>query len=324
MNNPIKKTVFSFALLCLLGAIGCSGMEDPWGKTAPSPRVVATFPPIASWARTLLGEEGSVKSLCTSTGPHHHEFQIKEGQLLRRADLFVMNGLSLDDHFALKLVKGHTSKTMQVVNLGALLPEDLILELPHDHDAHAEEEHHHHGDKDPHYWLGVPQAVFSINKLADSLSKSNPELKTKVDENALKLVKELTELKRQMPERLKGKTDRKVITMHESMGYFANSFGFKVVDVIQANPGDEPSSPRLVKLVERCKKAKVRTIIVEPQYPKTSAASWLVSELKKAGLEPRLIEIDPMETCDDPNGPDGNWYLKTLKENLDRLVEGLP
>ncbi|MEI6325716.1 MAG: hypothetical protein WCO91_09725, partial [Gemmataceae bacterium] len=65
-------------------------------------------------------------------------------------------------------------------------------------------------------------------------------------------------------------------------------------------------------------------IIVEPQYPKTTAAQWLLSELKKSGLDARLIEIDPMETCEDPSGPDAKWYVRILGNNLDRLVEGLP
>jgi zinc transport system substrate-binding protein len=326
----LAMALFPLAFLVTILQSGCSGAPDPWGASAPSPRVVATFPPIASWTKKLLGDSGSVHSLCTATGPHHHEFQVKEGQLLRRADLFVMNGLTLDDHFANKLIKGHAPKSMKVLNLGNLLPEDLVLEMPHNHDeaeeAHAGHDHHNHdhGNKDPHYWLGVPQATFSIRQLAGELGKSNPDLKAKVDANAEELIKTLQDLKSGMVERLKNKTDRKVITMHESMGYFARSFGFKVVDVIQVDPGAEPSAPRLVKLLERCKKTGVRTIIVEPQYPKTSGAAWLSAELKKAGLEPRLIEIDPMETFDGDGGPDGDWYVQTLKANLERLAEGLP
>lgn len=322
---PMKRILILVAAISS-SLVGCSGTPDPWGEASSQPRVLASFPPIASWSKTLLGDRGTVRSLCTTTGPHHYEFQVKDGQLLRRADLFVLNGLSLDDHFTQKLIKGHAHKGMGILNLGNGLPEDLILELPHDHDHDhgAEGDHHHHGDKDPHFWLGVPQASFAIKKLAVELGRIDPDHSAAFQTRAEKLVEQLEALKAQAVAGLKNKTDRKVITMHESMGYFAKSFGIKVVDVIQANPGDEPSSPRLVKLVERCKKVGIRTIIVEPQYPKTSAAAWLSAELKKAGLEPRLIEIDPMETCDQPDGPDAEWFIKTMTGNIQRLIEGLP
>ena len=311
----------------LFALVGCSSAPDPWGAETTSPRIVASFPPLASWARSILGDKGSVKTLCTTNGPHHHQFQIKDGQLLRRTDLFLMNGLTLDDHFAGKLAKGHGGPNMRTLNLGQYLPEDLVLETPHNHDE-AEAAHpghdHHHGEKDPHYWLGVPQSAYCIREIAKELAEMDPANAQGFKDRAEILVQEIMALKKTMPERLKGKTDRKVITMHESMAYFAQSYGIKVVDVIQAGPGDEPSSPRLSKLVERCKKVGIKTIIVEPQYPKTTAAQWLLSELKKSGLDARLIEIDPMETCEDPSGPDAKWYVRILGNNLDRLVEGLP
>ena len=313
--------------LAFFGLLGCSSAPDPWGQESVAPRVVASFPPLASWARSILGDKGSVRSLCTTTGPHHHQFQVKDGQILRRSDLFLMNGLTLDDHFALKLSKGYGGPNMRTLNLGRYLPEDLVIEAPHNHDeseAGHEGHDHHHGEKDPHYWLGAAQAAFCVREIAKELGEMEPTLAQGYKDRAETLANQILDLKKATPERLKAKTDRKVITMHESMAYFAQSFGFKVVDVIQSGPGDEPSSPRLAKLVARCKKAGIKTIIVEPQYPKTTAAQWLLNELKKDGIDARLIEIDPMETCEDPAGPDGEWYVRVLKANLDRLVEGLP
>ena len=39
---------------------------------------------------------------------------------------------------------------------------------------------------------------------------------------------------------LKDKKDRRIISFHESLGYFAKEFDITIVDVIEEGPGQEP------------------------------------------------------------------------------------
>src|SRR4051794_780318 len=99
----MRRVVLVVALLSPLALMGCGRMPDPWeGKPGP-PRVLATFPPIASFVKAVGGEQTGVICLCTTTGPHDYSFSMEDAYKLKRADLFVANGLGLDDDFADRL-----------------------------------------------------------------------------------------------------------------------------------------------------------------------------------------------------------------------------
>jgi ABC-type Zn uptake system ZnuABC Zn-binding protein ZnuA len=114
--------------------------------------------------------------------------------------------------------------------------------------------------------------------------------------------------------------------MHDSLGYFADAFGLKVVGSIQIRPGVEGDPRALAQLVEACEKNHVRVIAVEPQYPKKSA-EVLQKHLREKNLTIELVEIDPLETAPvaGSNGnPDPAYYMKRMKQNIDDLAKALP
>src|SRR3712207_949745 len=83
-------------------AIGCNGGRDPWADK-PGPKVLAYFPPIYSFAASVAGDDAQVRSLITSVGPHHFDPSARDAVALHRADLFLTNGLGLDDAVCAKL-----------------------------------------------------------------------------------------------------------------------------------------------------------------------------------------------------------------------------
>ena len=66
---------------------------------------------------------------------------------------------------------------------------------------------------------------------------------------------------------LKDKKDRKFVTFHESLAYFAKTFDLEIAGVIQKVPGQEPTAKRADEAGRGCaRRSKVRVIAVEPQY----------------------------------------------------------
>src|SRR4051794_27372475 len=86
-----------------LGFLGCSTADDPWKGQAGPPRVVASFPPLACFVRNVGGAQIGVVTICTGQGPHEYEYRAEHARALRRADLFLANGLGLDDVLTEKL-----------------------------------------------------------------------------------------------------------------------------------------------------------------------------------------------------------------------------
>src|SRR3954447_19736624 len=96
----------SLALVALVAAAlrlaGCSAGGDPW-QDRPGPKVLAFFPPLYSLAATVAGEDAQVQSLLAAKGPHDYDPRPSDATRLRRADLFLINGLGLDDDIGKRL-----------------------------------------------------------------------------------------------------------------------------------------------------------------------------------------------------------------------------
>jgi zinc transport system substrate-binding protein len=336
----LRRTVGALVVLASLVLSGCTPATPVWSKRGGPPRVVVTIPPLDNFVRNVGGDHIAVVSLCTDKGPHHYEYAPQDALLLREADLFFAIGLTLDDSFADPAQVASHNPRLRYVKLGERLPENLLITEEHEepkgkeehkHAGHEGHEGHHHGAFDPHVWLGIPQCVQMVETIRDELKKVDSAHADDYDRNAAGYVESLKKLQSHGKEVLKDKKDRKIISFHESLRYFAKSFDIHIVDSIERAPGEEPTPAHLAELVKRCKEEKVRVIAVEPQYQKGTSADTLKKELRKEGVEADLVVIDPLETADKKELTDDGrelkdkkWYEMKMRQNLDALAKQLP
>jgi zinc transport system substrate-binding protein len=324
-------TIRKFGLRCLtvslsalFSILGCSTAKDPWADVPGGPpRVLTTFPPLYCFAANVAGDKAAVLSLLDQTGPHGFEPRAEDALKLRKANLLLVNGLGLDD-FIGRLVKQSANKSLAVVDLGKKLEDDhheLLLPMAeHKHENGGGHKHHHHGEHDPHVWLGIPQAVEMVKIIKKALQEKAPANAAAYEKNAADYVKELEGLQEEGKKQLKAKKNRKLITHHESLAYFADSFGLEIVGSIQIRPGVEADASQRARLVKLCKEKGVRVIAVEPQYSKESAEA-LQKQLRRDGIELEIVEVDPLETARGELGPD--FYVTKMRENISKLAKAL-
>jgi len=286
--------------------VGGTPATDPWGDK-PTPHILVTVPALYSFTKSITGEHGDVKCLCTDVGPHDYQHSTTDVRLLRGATSFLSVGLGLDDKFSDALMT--TRRDTERLVLGDKLPAGLILEGEH-------------GKNDPHVWNGTPLAIAMVQLICDELKKIDEAHKDEYDKNAAAYVEELKKLHDYGIKLLKGKKDRKIISFHESLGYFAKEFDIEIVDVIETVPGTELDISKIRELVKECIAKDVHVIAVEPQYPQ-KAAKAIRDELPEERQKDFLIvEIDPLETADAKNLT-ADLYIKTMRSNLDKLAASL-
>jgi ABC-type Zn uptake system ZnuABC Zn-binding protein ZnuA len=303
----------------LLGVGGC-GRESAW-PNQPGPKVVVSFPPLYCFAKAVAGDDAAVRSVMSTTGPHDFSPTEVEARLLREADLFFINGLSLDDDVAETLRRGSGNGRLKLVKLGDAIPEKQLLEgeCNHDHD-HAG---HHEHPTDPHVWSSPDLAEVMVNGIRDELKALDPAHAGGYDRRAAEYVARLRQLKADGVKLLADKTDRRLVTFHESLGYLAAAFGLEIEGVVQKNPGVEPNAKELDELVKVCQRRKVRLIAVEPQYTANTSAKTVLDELRRKGIEDAaLVEIDPLETAH-PSALTPDWYEARMRANLDALSKAM-
>jgi ABC-type Zn uptake system ZnuABC Zn-binding protein ZnuA len=303
--------------------VGCGGGEA-WPEAPGKKRVLASFAPIECFARNVAGDDAVVLPLMTATGPHAFQGSPRDALKVRGADIFFVNGLGLDERLAGKLIRNSGQSSVQLVKLGEAIPHHKLLALEHDHD-HGEEghaHHHDHGDFDPHVWLGPEEAALMVTLLQEQLAALDPSHADAYADRAEAYRQELKKLHEDGKAMFQDKQEKTILTFHESLGYFARSFGLEIAGAIEIMPGVEPGPNKLKKLIDLCKKDKVRVIAVEPQYPNNTSAKVVRDELKRAGIDAVFVEIDPLETAPDADRtPD--FYIRKMRENLKNLADTL-
>jgi ABC-type Zn uptake system ZnuABC Zn-binding protein ZnuA len=321
----LGRAAFVALLAALVPVIGCGGGGADWPADKPGPKVVVSFPPLYCFAANVGGPEVAVKSAMTSQGPHHFDPKPSDARLLSRADLFVINGLSLDERIADKMTAAASNSRLKLINLGERFNENELeagCECEEEEDGHNHKHDHSHAT-DPHVWLAPDMAVRQVEGIRDALKEADPSRAAGYDQRAAEYVAKIQQLKADGVAQLKDKKDRKIVTFHGSLAYFAKEFGIDIVDVIQKTPGKEPTGKTLEKLVQSCVEHKVRVIAVEPQYSGQASARRVLEELKRRGVaDAVLVEIDPLETAQ-PTELNPRWYEEKMRENLSQLAGAL-
>lgn len=305
-------------LAAVLPFVGCKPASTT--KWDGQVKVAVSFPALHSLAANVVGDTGSVKSVKSTQGAHGSEVTATERQVVEQADVLFISGLGLDNEFARKLRESGNAN-LKVVELAKHIKHSMLL---HGNGCTCGEEGHEHDEDedahDPHTWLGIDPAVRMVEGIGKDLGERYPDLKDTFSANAGAYIVKLKAIKADGEAALAGtkKDDRKIVTAHGSMGYFAKTFDLTVVDTIQKTAGKEPTKKQMDELVAKCKAENVRVIAAEPQFSKLGGVKTLEDELTKAGLKVTVIELDTLETATAADlTPD--WYETKMRANIAAL-----
>lgn len=297
------------AVPLLLG--GCSNGSRRPGKL----RVVATYSVLGDLVKNVTGDEAEVVTLVGPDGDAHtFEPTPKDGVSLAEADVIFENGVNFEEWLD-KLHKSSKSKAKRVV-----VTEGLQLREGECSHAHKPGEKHEHED-DPHVWHEVKNAVHMVGVIRDALAEADPPNAEKYKANAAAYLDKLKALDAWVVEKVGTlpKERRKLVTSHDTFGYFAERHGFEVVGTVLASVSTEASDPSpatFAKLVGSVKAAKVPAIFAENVHnPK------LMERLaKEAGvkLAPPLFT----DALGKP-GSGGDTYEKMVRYNVTAIVDAL-
>jgi zinc transport system substrate-binding protein len=319
-----RRTVARLAAILLLAmgvlSAGCSRPADPWKAAKEGQkRILVTFPPLYCLTSAVAGDDAFVLCFLNTEDPHSYKFEAVDAVKAKTADLLIYNGLGLDDKFVERLNARTKVKTL---NVGDALPDTMLLELG----AAEDDGHHHHGSHDPHIWLGPPQAMEIADAIAGELAKLDPTHKEGYNKRAAKLKDDLKKLQAAGQARFKEKKSRKVVTLHDSMGYFAKAFGLEIAGSIQIEPHHDPEASRISQIEKLCRDKGVNAVTYEPLENKAQP-EIIQKQLKNRGYPLALAEFDPIETAPLAKGsvnPDPGYYMEKMRANIDNLAKALP
>lgn len=200
-------------------------------------------------------------------------------------------------------------------------------EMGQDEHGHEEEtgheemghDEHNHGAFDPHFWFDPIRVKIAVNEMAARLSALDPDNASVYYVNAAEYGKELDDLhawtqghvEMVPPER------RLLVTSHDSLGYLAEAYGFKVVGLVIPSlaPDVEPSAEHVSEVIEAVRENNVPVVFGE-----TTVSDRLAQTIaRETGAE--LVQL--YSGSMDVEGSGADTYLGMVRSNVERIVEAL-
>jgi ABC-type Zn uptake system ZnuABC Zn-binding protein ZnuA len=121
------------------------------------------------------------------------------------------------------------------------------------------------GAVDPHYWLSAPNAKTIAGVVAAELERLAPGRRQELQRSLADYRARLDAADAEVRRLLADLPSRRIATVHEAFGYFADAYGLEVAAVFEPYPGLEPSPRFVVEFQKRIRAAGVRVLFTEPQ-----------------------------------------------------------
>ena len=298
-----RASVLSAAVFSLILVVGCGSSGNETLGSGEKVRVSATTSVIQDLVRHVGGVRVEVTSI-VPVGGSPETFQPSPRDAGRISESWVVfeNGLDLDA-WVEDLVESAGNEEQTVVELSEGL-EPL------------EGEEHEHAEGNPHFWLDVANARYYVERIRDTLVEVDPEGAEEYEANAEEYLAELEELDNYVRERAQSIPEerRKLVTFHDAFPYFAEAYGFELVDVILQNPDAEPTSREVAEVVRRIEEEDVPAVFTEPQFN---------IRLAETIAEEADVEVYELYTDTLVDEDAGDTYEDMMRTNIDRITEAL-
>ena len=291
---------------------------------APHPlQVVASFSILGDLVENVGGEAVAVTTLI-GPGVDAHTYDPAPADLvvLTKADVVFENGLGfepwLDQFFASTEPPG----ARVVVTEGITPRQAGEDENEHEGNEQLEEiDAGEHGLFDPHIWHDVANVIVMVGNIRDALVAADPARAELYEANAATYIAELEALDASIREQVATLPEerRKLVTSHDTFGYFADAYGFEVIGTalgsLSTEAGD-PSARDIATLITQIEEAGVPAIFAE----NVANPDLMESIAAEAG-----VELAPPLYTDalGPPGSPGETYIGMMQSNVTTIVNAL-
>jgi ABC-type Zn uptake system ZnuABC Zn-binding protein ZnuA len=305
----------------LLIAAGCS---RPAGSGTAAAHTTRTSPPVvaienflADFTRQVAGDRLPVRSLIPpGVDPHGYEPTPQDVAAVAGARLLVVNGAGLESFIAKLLataggdrpvVEASRGLVSRSAREGEVLEGGVIASGPS-------------SEPDPHFWLDPVMAVRYVQNIRDALSRIDPAGEKVYGANADAYILKLRELDAWIAARVAaippGK--RSLVTNHESLGYFADRYGFRIIGTVIPSVSTEatPTARQLARLVDALKAAGASAVFLE-----VGGSPQLAREVaQEAGI--RVVTELYTHSLTDASGP-APTYVDMMRYDVKTIVDAL-
>jgi len=282
-------------LFCLLALTSCG---------SPRPDVLTTTTILADIARNVAGNQLVTQSLLPfGADAHSYQSVPQDTKKINEAKVLVINGANYERSLEPLLANASDKKELIEASTGLRLISDPGNEQ----------------EVDPHLWLDPNNVIVYVDNIREGLTHFNPDGAEMYEANARAYTARLQELDAwingqvaQIPPKR-----RVLVTNHDSLEYFAERYGFKVVGAISNSVSSEeaPSAQQMADIIDRIKLFEVPAIFLD------AADNPALAQQVAAETGAKVVTDLHFESLTE-GGP-ASTYIDMMRYNVTKIVEAL-
>ena len=304
----MKKIFNTIIVLLTLTALFLTGCGSTPQSNDDTLRVLASTSFLADIAQNVAGDRLTVTSLLPiGADPHSYQAAPLDVSKIANSDVLIVNGIGYEtfidpllenaggEHFIITASDGLQANQME--------SEDNPSEMV----------------GDPHMWLDVSRTVKYVENIRDGLIQADPAGADIYKSNAEAYIAQLEELDAWITEQVQSipAEKRLLVTNHESLGYFAQRYGFTVVGSILPSFSSEAgvSAQEVAAAVN-----KIRA---------SGASAIFLGEVENADLAEQIAAETGVKVVNDlyfeslTDGTPAPTYIDMMKYNVTQIVNAL-
>lgn len=308
MEHCLMKNVKHFYIFIITAVFAFTAACQ---KTATDnkPSIIVTYSILGSVVQELVGDTTDViVSIPNGLDLHEWEPSAKDIENVNKAALVVQNGLDLEAGMG-KCLKSAEENGVKFFTAS----DHITVRNVKSHEADHEDGHQHNdGASDPHLWTNPLTMKAVVEALVPVLKN---EIGIDSADRAQGVISRLEDMDKYVADTISAipDEDRKIVTGHQSMGYFSQRYGLEMIGVIIPGLSSQAcvSAADLSNLKKAILENGVKTIFTE-QGTSPAVAMAIGDE---TGV--RVVELNTHAL------PADGSYLTFLKDMADTIANGL-
>ncbi|WP_449599868.1 metal ABC transporter substrate-binding protein [Paenibacillus sp. Marseille-Q9583] len=271
-------------------------------------KIVATYSIIADMTENIVGEKAEVYSMVPiGTDPHMYDPLPKDTSKVSSADLVFYNGLNLETG------KGWFQDLLDVTN-----KKDVAFAVSDEVTPMYLTEKGKETQEDPHAWLDVQNAIKYVDIITKHVIEKDPDNKEFYLNNQSEYVKKLNELDQYAKESVEKVPQEKriLVTSEGAFKYFSKAYGFESAFIWEINTDSQGTPQQMKNIIKVIDENQVPALFLE-----TSVNLKTMETISNETGVPIHSKIFTDSLA--KKGEEGDTYIKMIKWNIDKVVEGL-
>lgn len=320
----------------LLSAVLLASLLAGCGTAAPEShgdiKVVTTIFPIYDWVREVAQDDVDINlDLLLDNGVDLHSYQptAKDIMDISDCDIFIYVGGESDEWVDDTLAQAD-NKNMTVLDLMDILGDKAkeeevkegMQEDDHEHEEGKEEEHEEGPEYDEHVWLSLKNTSLFVDKIAEALSKADPQHADAFKANAASYQEKLSALDTQYQQAVDNASvktllfgDRfpfRYLTDDYSLDYYAAFVG--------CSAESEASFETISFLSGKVDELNLKSIM-QIETSDGSIAKTVKENTKTK--DQQILTLDSLQGVTSDRIQAGETYLSVMESNLEILKQAL-